>query len=59
VIIVGWPDRELSSFLELPQSDSDQVWNTYEPIMGYLGLRYTWQREDEVVRITLERQSGQ
>ena len=59
VLIVGWPDQELSSFLQLSQSDSDHIWNTYEPIMEYLGLRYAWQRQDDVVRITLERQSGQ
>ena len=58
VLIVGWPDQELTDFLQLTQSDSDQVWNTYDPIMEYLGLRYAWQRQDDVVRISLERQSG-
>ena len=58
VLIVGWPDQELTDFLQLAQIDSDQVWNTYEPIMEYLDLRYAWQRQDDVVRITLERQSG-
>ena len=59
VLIVGWPDQELSSFLQLAQDDSDQVWNTYEPIMEHLGLRYAWQRQDDVVRVTVERQSEQ
>ena len=58
VLIVGWPDQELTDFLQLAQIDSDQVWNTYEPIMEYLDLRYAWQRQDDIVRITLERQSG-
>jgi DNA-binding transcriptional ArsR family regulator len=47
----------LSSFLQLAQSDSDHIWNTYKPIMEYLNLRYAWQRQDDVVRITLEQQS--
>jgi hypothetical protein len=58
-LIVGWPDQELASFLQLPQSDSDHIWNTHESIMEYLGLRYVWQREDDVVRITLERRTEQ
>jgi len=45
--------------LPLDQADSDQIWNTYEPIMEHLDLSYAWQREDDVVRITVERQSGQ
>jgi hypothetical protein len=57
VLIVGWPDQELSSFLQLAQGDSDHIWNTYKPIMEYLNLRYAWQRQDDVVRITLEQQS--
>jgi hypothetical protein len=57
VLIVGWPDEELSSFLQLARGDSDQVWNTYEPIMEHLGLCYAWQRQDDVVRIAVERQS--
>jgi len=55
VHIVGWPDQELTSFLQLTRSDSDHIWNTYEPIMEYLDLHYAWQRQDDVVRITLER----
>ena len=59
VLIVGWPDEDLTSFLQLTQSDSDYIWDTYKPIMEYLDLSYAWQRQDDLVRITLERQSGQ
>jgi hypothetical protein len=59
VLVEGWPDEELLSFLPLDRNDSDQIWNTYKPIMEHLGLRYAWQRQDDVVRISVERQSGQ
>ena len=58
VLVEGWPDEEFFILLPLDQADSDQIWNTYKPIMEHLGLRYAWQREDDVVRITVERQSG-
>ena len=58
VLVEGWPDEEFFILLPLDQADSDQIWNTYEPIMEHLDLRYAWQREDDVVRITVERQSG-
>ena len=59
VLVEGWPDEELMSFLPLDRDDTDQIWNTYEPIMEHLGLRYAWRRQDDAVRITVERQSGQ
>jgi hypothetical protein len=58
VLVEGWPDEEFFILLPLDQADSDQIWNTYKPIMEHLDLRYAWQREDDVVRITVERQSG-
>jgi hypothetical protein len=58
VLVEGWPDEEFFILLLLDQADSDQIWNTYKPIMEHLDLRYAWQREDDVVRITVERQSG-
>ena len=59
VLVEGWPDEELLSFLPLDRDDSDHIWNTYKPIMEYLGLGYAWQRQDDVVKITFERQGGQ
>ena len=58
VLVEGWPDEELLGFLSLDRDDCDRIWDTYQPIMEHLGLGYAWQREDAVVRITVERQSG-
>ena len=57
LLVEGWPDEELLSFLPLNRDDCDQIWDTYRPIMEHLGLGYAWQRQDDVVRITVERQS--
>jgi hypothetical protein len=57
LLVEGWPDEELLSFLPLDRDDCDQIWDTYRPIMQHLGLGYVWQRQDDVVRITVERQS--
>jgi hypothetical protein len=58
VLVEGWPDEELMSFLPLDRDECDQIWETYRPIMEHLGLDYAWQRQDGVVRIVVERQSG-
>jgi hypothetical protein len=58
VLVEGWPDEELMSFLPLARDECDQIWDTYRPIMEHLGLGYAWQRQDDVVRITIERQRG-
>jgi hypothetical protein len=58
LLVEGWPDEELMSLLPLDREDCDQIWNTYKPIMEQLGLGYAWQRQDDVVRITVELQSG-
>ncbi len=58
VLVEGWPDEELMNFLPLDRDECDQIWDTYRPIMEDLGLGYAWQRQDDVVRITIERQSG-
>ena len=59
LLIEGWPDVELMSFLPLDRDECDQIWDTYGPIMENLGLRYGWRRQDDVVRITAELQSRQ
>ena len=58
LLVEGWPDEELLGFLPLDRDDCDQIWDTYRPIMEHLGLGYAWQRQDDVVRIVVERQSG-
>ena len=59
VLIEGWPDEELMSFFPLDRDDCDRIWDTYRPIMEHLDLSYAWRRQDDVVRITVERQSSQ
>jgi hypothetical protein len=54
VLIVGWPEEELLGMLQLTQGDGDRLWNAFDPIMKYLGIRYAWQREGETVRMTFE-----
>ncbi len=56
VLIAGWPQEEISSALGLSPSDSEVMWDSFEPIMEHLGIRYAWRREDEVVRMTFERE---
>jgi hypothetical protein len=58
LLVEGWPDEELLSLLPLDRDDCDQIWNTYKPIMEHLGFGYDWQHQDDVVRITIELQSG-
>jgi hypothetical protein len=57
VLIAGWPASEFLSELGVTQGESDALWLIFGPIMEYLGLRYAWQRRDEAVRITLEREA--
>ena len=58
LLVEGWPNEELMSFLPLDREECDQIWDTYRPIMEHLGLGYAWQRQNDVVRIVVERQSG-
>jgi hypothetical protein len=58
LLVEGWPDEDLMSLLPLDRDDCDQIWNTYKPIMEHLGLGYAWQRQGNVVRITVEGPSG-
>jgi hypothetical protein len=56
MLVECWPDEKLLGFLPLDQDECDQIWDTYRPIMEHLGLGYAWQRQDDVVRIVVERQ---
>jgi hypothetical protein len=58
VLVEGWPDEELMGFFPLDRDDCDRIWDTYRPIMEHLGLGYAWQRQDDIVRVTIEQQSG-
>jgi hypothetical protein len=58
LLVEGWPDEELMSLFPLDREECDQIWDTYRPIMEHLGLGFAWQRQDDAVRIVVERQSG-
>jgi hypothetical protein len=56
VILEGWPDEEISGVLGLERTDGEVMWDSFEPIMEHLGIRYSWRHEEDgAVRATLER----
>src|SRR5918997_4846792 len=56
VIIEGWPDEETLEVLGLERSDGEAMWDSFEPIMAHLDIRYSWRHEEDgAVRITFER----
>lgn len=56
MVVEGWPDDDISGTLGLARSDGEAMWDSFEPIMEHLGIRYSWQREEDgAVRITFER----
>ena len=56
VLIEGWPDEEILGVLGLGRGDGEAMWDSFEPIMEHLGIRYSWRHDDEgVVRMTFER----
>jgi hypothetical protein len=55
VLIEGWPDEGISGVLGLARSDGEAMWDSFEPIMEHLGIRYAWRREDGAVRMSFER----
>ena len=62
VIIEGWPDEEISSTLDLQRGEGEAMWDSFDPIMEHLGIRYSWGHEEEekngAVRLVFERESA-
>jgi len=57
VIFTGWPDAEdISRVLGLESNAGDAMWDSFYPIMDSLGIRYSWRREDGIVRLTYKRE---
>lgn len=56
MLITGWPAEEVASVLGVERGDSEVMWESFRPIMEYLGIRYSWRREDEGVRMSFERE---
>jgi hypothetical protein len=58
MVIEGWPDEEISGALGLSRGDGEAMWDSFEPIMEHIGIRYSWRHEEDgPVRITFERKS--
>ena len=58
VLLTGWLDaEEISNLLGLEPCDRDAMWNSFYPIMKPLGIHYTWQREDKLVKLVFEREN--
>ncbi len=56
VIIEGWPDEEILEVLGLERGDGEAMWDSFEPIMAHLDIRYSWEHEEDgAVRIIFER----
>ena len=61
VIIEGWPDEELSGTLGLRREEGEAMWDSFDPIMEHIGIRYSWEHEEEengAVRLIFERESA-
>jgi len=58
VFIEGWPDEEISGTLGLKCSDGEAMWDSFDPIMERLGIRYAWERQDGAVRLTFQREGS-
>ena len=55
-IIEGWPNQEISGTLGLRHGEGEAMWDSFEPIMEHIGIRYSWgHEEDGAVRLTFER----
>jgi hypothetical protein len=58
-IIEGWPDQEISDTLGLERGEGEAMWDSFEPIMEHIGIRYSWgHEEDGAVRLIFERASA-
>ena len=59
VVIEGWPDEEISGVLGLGHDDGEVMWDSFEPIMEHLGVRYSWRHEgDGAVKLIFEKGSA-
>ena len=57
VLITGWPEgEEISHVLGLERNADDTMWDSFNPIMERLRIRYAWRREDGAVRLIFERE---
>jgi hypothetical protein len=58
-IIEGWPDEEISATLGLQRGEGEAMWDSFDPIMEHIGIRYSWgHEEDGAVRLTFQRRNA-
>jgi len=59
VLVDGWPDEEISGVLGLGHDEGEVMWDSFEPIMEHLGVRYSWRHEgDGAVKLIFEKGSA-
>jgi len=59
VLVEGWPDEEISGVLGLGHDEGEVMWDSFEPIMEHLGVRYSWRHEgDGAVKLIFEKGSA-
>ena len=59
VIIEGWPEEEISGTLGLRREEGEAMWDSFDPIMEHIGIRYSWgHEEDGAVRLTFQSRSA-
>ena len=56
--VTGWPGEDNLAFMGLSQEEADAVFAVFDPIADSLGLKYEWQRQGDVVTMTLEQGAG-
>ena len=54
-VVTGWPSEEWRAVFGLTLDDLDPFWNIYVPIADYLGLKYSWQRQEDAVTLRFTR----
>jgi hypothetical protein len=58
-IIEGWPDEEILGTLGLQRGEGEAMWDSFDPIMKHIGIRYSWgHEEDGAVRLTFQSRSA-
>jgi len=58
-IIEGWPDEEILGTLGLQRGEGEAMWDSFDPIMEHIGIRYSWgHEEDGAVRLTFQSRSA-
>lgn len=52
--VTDWPDQDMLDAFEDGQDVADALYQIFEPVAAYLGLRYSWSREDGAATLTFE-----